>query len=51
VEGLRQLVQSERLLSVWMMAEEWNLDTETVRKILTWFGDEGNFCKNGSKNF
>jgi hypothetical protein len=22
VEGLRQLVQSERLLSVWMMAEE-----------------------------
>jgi ribosomal protein S25 len=35
VEKVQKLVPSDRRLSVKMMAEELNLDTETVRKILT----------------
>jgi plasmid maintenance system antidote protein VapI len=35
VERVRQLVRSNRRLSVRMMAEELNLNRETVRKILT----------------
>jgi hypothetical protein len=35
VEKVRKLVHSDRQLSVRMMAEEPNLDRETVRKILT----------------
>jgi predicted transcriptional regulator len=35
VEKVRKLVRSDRRLSVQMMAEELNLDRETVRKILT----------------
>jgi mRNA-degrading endonuclease RelE of RelBE toxin-antitoxin system len=35
VEKVRKLVRSDRQLSVRMMAEELNLDRETVRKILT----------------
>jgi hypothetical protein len=34
-ERMRQLVQSNRRLSVRMMAEELNLKRETARKILT----------------
>jgi hypothetical protein len=35
VEIMRKLVYSDRRLSVRMMAEELNLDRETVRKIFT----------------
>jgi predicted transposase YdaD len=34
VEKVRKLVRSDRRLSVRMMAEELNLDRETVRKVL-----------------
>ena len=32
---MQQLVQSDRRLSVWVMAEELKLNSETVRKVLT----------------
>jgi hypothetical protein len=35
VERVQQLVQSDRQLSVWMMAEELNLNRDRVTKILT----------------
>jgi hypothetical protein len=35
VQTVQQSVESDRRLGVWMMAEEFTLNKETVRKILT----------------
>jgi hypothetical protein len=50
VDIVRTLVRSDRRLGVRLIAEELNMNTETVRHSNGGFGNEKNFRKDGTSN-
>jgi DNA-directed RNA polymerase sigma subunit (sigma70/sigma32) len=51
VDKVRTLVRNDRRLSIRMIAEELNVDKETVRQILTENLKRKCVCQDGSKEF